>query len=261
VGTYPAEVAGLIEELLAGIRDALGDNLLGFYLRGSLALGDFNPETSDVDILVVTGRPVSESEFRALSVLHARIPARDNQYGRHYEVSYVDRASLKRFEPGERRHPTVGSDWPFARAEHRDNFILERWAVRERGISIVGPDPTTLIDPISSDDLRSAVAGEFRARMEHWAAGDEPADWLESRFYQAFEIETICRALYTLEFGELPTKPQAVTWALEALPEPWRTLVEWSQAHRADKTVDMAKIPGIMHFVRWGAAREDAVHS
>lgn len=254
VTTYPAEVAPLVDALLAGVRDALGDNLLGFYLRGSLALGDFNPDTSDVDLLVVTERPVSGAEFEALAALHARIPARENQYGRQYEVSYVDRPSLKRFAPGERRHPTVGSDWPFVRAEHRDNFILERWMVREHGVALVGPDPKTLIDPISAGELRAAVSGELRSRMEHWAGGDEPPDWLDARYYQAFEIETICRALYTLEFGTLPTKPQAVAWALKALPEPWRTLIEWSQANRADKTVDGAMIPNVMRFVRWAAA-------
>jgi hypothetical protein len=260
VATYPTEVAALIEDLLAGVRGALGHNLLGFYLRGSLALGDFNPETSDVDILVVTVHPVSEAQFEALAALHTRIPARANRYGREYEVSYVDRASLKRFDPGQRRHPTIGSDWPFARAEHRQNFVLERWTVRERGVTVVGPDPKTLIDPIAPDELRAAVRGEFRSRMEHWAAGDEPPSWMDTRYYQAFEIETICRALYTLEFDELPTKPQAVAWALGALPEPWRELVEWSQEHRADKTPDDARIPDIMRFVRW-AAREGMASS
>jgi predicted nucleotidyltransferase len=255
VAKYPVEVSLLIENLLTGAREALGDNLLGFYLRGSLALGDFNPETSDVDILVVTQRPISETEFEALAALHKRIPARDNQYGRHYEVSYVDRASLKRFEPGERVHPTIGSDWPFARAEHRENFVLERWMVREHGVILVGPDPKTLIDPISADELREAATGELRARIKHWAGRDELPDWLDTRYYQAFEVETICRALYTLEFGTLPTKPRAVAWALEALPERWRTLVEWSREHRADKTPDTARISEIIHFVRWAASR------
>jgi hypothetical protein len=257
MGSHP-EVSTLIEDLLAGVRGALGDNLLGFYLRGSLALGDFDPETSDVDILVVTERPMSEAEFEGLAALHARVPAAGNEYRRHHEVSYVDRVSLKRFQTGERHHPTVGSDWAFQRAEHRDNFILERWMVREHGIPLVGPDPKGLIDPISPDDLRSAVVGEFRSRMEHWVGGDKPPKWLGPRYYQAFEIETICRALYTLEFGELPTKPQAVAWALGALPEEWRSLVEWSQEHRADKTEDPSMIGEIMRFVRWAASHSDA---
>jgi predicted nucleotidyltransferase len=145
----PPEVSPLLDALLSGVRDALGDNLLGFYLRGSLALGGFDAVTSDVDILVATERRVSDAEFDALAGLYARIPAGENQYGRSYEVSYVDRVSLRRFGPGERRHPTVGSDWAFQRAEHRANFVLERWVVRERGVALLGPDPKTLIDPIS----------------------------------------------------------------------------------------------------------------
>jgi hypothetical protein len=90
--------------------------------------------------------------------------------------------------------------------------------------------------------------------MEHWAGGNRSPKWLGPRYYQAFEIETICRALFTLEFGELPTKPQAVAWALGAVPREWRSLVEWSQEHRADKTEDPSMIPDVMRFVRWAAS-------
>lgn len=251
---YPAEVAGLMEAPLAGVCDALGDNLLGFYLRGSLAVGGFKPETSDVDLLVVTEGPVSEVEFEALAALHRRIPAGHGRGEHHYEISYIDRASIRRYDPDNRFHPTTGTDWPFGREEHRGNWVLERWIVRERGVALVGPDPKTLIDPISADDLQSAVAGELRVRMEHWAGGGKAPDWLETRDYQAFEIETICRALYTLKFGALPTKPQAAAWALQTLPEPWRSLVEWSREHRADKTPDKAMIAAIERFVRWAAS-------
>jgi hypothetical protein len=186
--------------------------------------------------------------------LHERIPARDNEHGRAYEVSYIDRASLRRFAPGERLHPTVGSDWAFQRAEHRDNFTLERWTVRERGVALAGPDPKTLIEPISPEQLRAAAAGELTVRMEHWAGGEEPPDWMDTRHYQAFEIETICRALYTIKLGELPTKAQAVAWALRTLPDEWRALVEWSRLYRGDKTADKAKIPEVMRFARWAAS-------
>jgi predicted nucleotidyltransferase len=258
VAAYPGEVAPLVDALFAGVREALGENFVGFYLRGSLALGGFNPETSDVDVLVVTEHPVSESEFAALDALHLRINARDNMFGRHYEASYVDRVSLRRFSPGERRHPTVGADWAFGWGDYRDNFIMERWMVREHGVVLAGPDPKTLIDPISPDDLRDAARKELLIRVEDWARewndGENPAPWLDTRYYQAFEIETVCRALYTVEFGELPTKPQAVDWALEALPDEWRPLVQWSRDHHSDKTPDLTMISEIIRFVQWAAA-------
>ena len=229
MGSHP-EVSALIEDLLAGVREALGDNLLGFYLRGSLALGDFDPETSDVDILVVTWLPVSEAEFERLAALHARVPpAKANEYRRRYEVSYIDRASIKRFGPGERRHPRCADDAPFGWAGHRPNWVLERWTVREQGVTLLGPDPKTLIDPIDAEEIREAVRDELRERLRHWTDGSWPREDMLHRGAQAFEVETVCRALYTLATGELPTKPQAVAWALAVAPERWRALIEWAR--------------------------------
>lgn len=34
-------------------KEELGGNLVGIYLHGSLAMGCFNPDTSDVDLLLV----------------------------------------------------------------------------------------------------------------------------------------------------------------------------------------------------------------
>jgi predicted nucleotidyltransferase len=48
-----AEVADLLAALIPGVEAALGDILVGIYLRGSLATGDFI-ETSDIDFLVAT---------------------------------------------------------------------------------------------------------------------------------------------------------------------------------------------------------------
>ena len=255
--TGPPEASALLNDLLAGVSQALGDNLLGFYLRGSLALGDFDPETSDVDILVVTHHPVSDAEFEALTQLHARIPAGHGADAHHYEISYIDRASLKRFAPGERRHPTTGTDWPFGWAEHRDNWVLERWTVREHGVALLGPDPKTLIDPISPEELLRAA----RARLPgwaRWAAHPDNPEWLPRRSHQAYVVETMCRALHTLALGEVSTKPQAVAWALETLAEPWRSLVRRSQAWRADDADDASTVPEVLRFVRWAASQAEA---
>ena len=249
----------LIEALLDRVQAVLDDNLVGFYLRGSLALGGFNKKTSDVDVLVVTESPVSGSEFEALRQLHERIDARNNVFGRHYEVSYIDRASVRRFSQGE-THPTVGADWAFCWGEHRDNFVLERWTVREHGVVVLGPCPKTLIDPITIGELQDAVVSELAARGDDWAADQKCPNWLRPKYYQAFEIETLCRALYTLELGKMPTKPEAVEWALATLPDPWCELVRWSQVYRADKTEDDSKFSDVMQFARWATQEARTMH-
>ena len=252
VATYPAAVAPLVEALLDGVSEALGDNFVGFYLCGSLALGGFDPETSDVDVLVVTGRPLSEAEFGALKALHERLPTEGNDFSLDYDVYYVDRKTIRRFADGQ-RHVKVGTGEPFSWRQNRPNWALERWIVRESGVTVAGPDPKPLIDPVSPADLRSAASGELRARLQRWTDGSWPREELAHLGTQAFEIETVCRASFTVESGEVSSKRTAVEWALASLPERWVELIEWSQAHTRDSTRDESKIADVLEFLRWAA--------
>src|ERR687896_195078 len=141
------EVQALLDALAAGIRDALGDDLVGVYVRGSLALGGFDPATSDIDLLTVVERPVSDGQFDALAALHGRVARSGSRYADHLEVSYIDRRSIRQFRPAERRHPSIGTDWPFGWHEHRDNWTIERRVLRGHGGTLPRPHPRPPLHP------------------------------------------------------------------------------------------------------------------
>jgi hypothetical protein len=249
----PADVSALLAALLSGVRQILAANLIGVYLRGSLATGDFDPETSDLDVLAVTERPVNDAEFAALAALHTRLAA-DNPWGKRLEMAYIDRAALRRFAP-DQRHVTLYQGEALTRATHGANWLLERWTVREHGVALYGPAAKTLIDPITDDELRVAVRDRL-PDWDDWANQPDDPDWLLlPRSHKAYVVASMCRALYTLACGGLPSKVSAVAWALENLPEPWRSLVERSRAWRTDDTVDLTILPEVMAFVHWTAAQ------
>ncbi len=100
--SYPTphgDVNAALDELLAGIRAALRDDFVGMYLYGSLATGDFDPQSSDVDVLVVTRDALGSEQFAALSALHARFAAGDSPWAVEIEVSYIPLGALPRFDP------------------------------------------------------------------------------------------------------------------------------------------------------------------
>ena len=250
---WPPHIAALLDDLIAGVRAALGDNLVGVYVRGSLALGDFDPATSDVDFFAVTERPVNQVEFAALAALHARLSASDNPFGDQLEGPYVDRPAARRYEPG-RRYPTIGRGETLAWTEHGANWVLERWAAREHGVRLLGPDPRELFARVTPDEIRQAV----RDRLPDWAdfaRATDDLDWHTHRGEKAYVVETMCRALCTLATGELRSKRQAVVWALATLSEPWRGLVERSQAWRGDITRDDTLNAEVQRFVLWVCER------
>ena len=51
----------------------MGNSFIGLYLHGSLAYGNFGPQTGDNDFLVVTGSSLPIETFFALKEMHARL--------------------------------------------------------------------------------------------------------------------------------------------------------------------------------------------
>jgi predicted nucleotidyltransferase len=249
----PLDVAAVVEALRWGAQEALGANLLALYLRGSLVTGDFDPETSDIDFLAVTERRLSEREFMALEALHDGFAKLPNRYGDQLEGPYMDRDAARRFRPGE-RHPTIARNEPLLWREQYANWALERWMLREWGAPLLGPEPQALIDPVTRDEIQAAARVNM-VRWVEWIHQPDDPERLLPQAERAYIVETMCRVLYTLATGELTGKPHAVTWALETLPETWRTVVARSQLWRNDKTVDQRVAPEVKAFVLWTAAQ------
>lgn len=67
---YP-EANAVLQALLAGVQSVLGERLVGLYVHGSLAGGDFDPQRSDVDFLVVTTDELPGQVLAALEAMHA----------------------------------------------------------------------------------------------------------------------------------------------------------------------------------------------
>ena len=56
--------------VLSNMQAILGDQLIGLYLGGSLALGDFNPHRSDIDFTAVTVDELPPETIVALEEMH-----------------------------------------------------------------------------------------------------------------------------------------------------------------------------------------------
>jgi predicted nucleotidyltransferase len=218
------DVDVLLDDLLGRWRAILGDKLVGVYLYGSLSLGDFDPGSSDVDFLVVTEGKVSDDEFEALRVMHDEVRESGLKYARKLEGSYIPRDALKKFDPENRWHPTMGIDWDFQIGPHGANWIIEREIIREHGIVLSGPEPKSLIDPVPAAQLRGAVCNSLSGFWAENLTGEEP-EWLKPLEYQAFAVLTMCRALYALRVGGVTSKVKAAAWAMDNLAM-WRPLIE-----------------------------------
>ncbi len=229
------EVNALLLLLLTRVQAILREKLVGCYLYGSLSLGDFDPESSDIDFLIVTTENLTGNVLEELRSMHADIAASGLPYARRLEGSYIQRVALRRYDPRNASHPTLGIDWDFHVGQHGSNWIIERYIVREHGVIVWGPSPKTLIDPVPMQAIKAAVCETIRT---FWTAQLAGSEWLRPREYQAFAILTMCRALYTLQQGVVASKPAAAAWACQAIDAKWRPTVEraliWRTQHIKD---------------------------
>jgi predicted nucleotidyltransferase len=228
----PEDVRALLALLLTNIQRILGDQLVGLYLYGSLSSGDFDPASSDVDFLAVTQGILADDVFERLRVMHEQVAASGLPFADHLEGSYIPREALRRYDPANALHPTIGNDWPFQLGFHDANWIIERAIVRERGVVLYGPPPETLTDPVSPEQLRVATCQQL---ADVWRSRIEDPDWPRAGLYSAFAVLTLCRALYTLRHGAFCSKPVAAAWAAQTYPA-WEPRIAWALAHRADVT-------------------------
>lgn len=73
-----------------GARSVLQDRLVDLYLYGSLALGDFDPGSSDIDFVVATDGDLLPEAVAALRNLHERLAARHPRWAAELVGSYID---------------------------------------------------------------------------------------------------------------------------------------------------------------------------
>jgi hypothetical protein len=140
------------------------------------------------------------------------------------EGAYVPRKLIRRHTANGAACPTV-NEGQFYVAPLGSDWIIQRHVVRESGVVIDGPDPKTLIDSVSPDEIRGAVRGILE---EWWFPMLDDPSWLKEHDspYHAFAVITMCRVLHALEHGTIVSKPKAIQWARQRLGEPWRQLID-----------------------------------
>ena len=281
VWTPNAELNTVLAHWLGELQAVLGEKLIGAYLHGSLAVGDFDA-VSDVDFLVVLRDDIPATDIAPLHALHLKLCEFPSPWARNLEGSYAPAAALRRLAreprdvPGEprpdgQREPGTWRPGPYAypfwflsedeppvRREY-DNCQLVRWVLREKGVTLLGPPAASLIDPVSAADLRREAA-EMLACNQARLAGDR--SWFRTTNGQISGVLVFARALETLATGEIGSKRSALAFAQAHLEPRWAQLVaaafDFRARHAADSGIngptDPRALAETLAFLDWAVA-------
>ncbi|MFF4855794.1 aminoglycoside adenylyltransferase family protein [Streptomyces rubiginosohelvolus] len=197
----------------------LGGNLIGAYLHGSSVLGGLKP-ASDVDVLLVSRRPMDERERRALLEGLLSISG-SGDTARPVELTVVVQSEVRPW----RYPPTCDflyGEW--LRAEYEAGTVPRPEPMPDLALLIsmtltgdsplTGPRPAQVLDPVPHSDLvRASVAGI-----------PELLDDLEGDTRNV--LLTFARIWATLATGRIMPKDAAADWAVGQLPPEHRAVLE-----------------------------------
>jgi predicted nucleotidyltransferase len=244
------DVNELLHLLLTNAKEILKDQFVGMYLYGSLSSGDFNPETSDVDFLVVTKEILPTEIVSELEEMHNKTWATSLKRAGKLEGAYIHQELIRKHDPNGLPCPTI-NEGKFYLDRPGSDWIIQRHVVREYGMVLDGPDPKTLIDFVSPEDIRNSIMGVLR---EWWYPMLENPEWLRENDdgCRSFAVITMCRVLHGLQHGTITSKPKAVQWARAKVFSGWHPLIDDAVAvsNHQERKIDLEETLGFIQYTK-----------
>lgn len=217
--TAPDPIRSQVKRFVRDTRTILGENLTGIYLHGSLALGCFNPERSDIDLLVVTRQPMAPETKRLMSGLMLAQSGAPSPL----EASWVLESELKRW-----RHPFpydlhFSESWRSRFEANLNRLDWEMWLSREKldrdlaahftiltrrgGVVLYGPPVQQVFPAVPAADYIDSLLADF-----------EPCrDKIEEN--PVYSVLNMLRIYWYLKEGQISSKEEAGRWGVKTLPE------------------------------------------
>ena len=249
--TSEPRAAAAVGELLIAVQGELGESILAVWFDGSIALDEFDPERSDIDLVVVTPNTPTEDEIVGLRTVHAR-SALTAPWGDEIETVYVSLAGLRSNAVNSgvlHLYVERGSGGELVSGPVDPGWLVHLRVLREHGRSITGPAPVDIVEAVSNDELKRVALWGVERWLERYREDPNALARLGTR---VFAVLTMCRLVYTLRTGQVASKIAAARWALAAVPSGLAPVIEGAMAWRKDDVASARTTPdGARALIDW----------
>src|SRR5712691_911818 len=195
---FPRDVAGLLERL----RDRLAarEDVIGVYVYGSLATGDYSPAASDIDVVVLVRREPGQAMTRELAQLHTALAGTGGPVGQLHCLYVAADAAC---DP-----ERLCTYWFGDRMTQWQMKVLTQAELAAAGVALHGPWPPPGVRPVPVADVQAAVREEVTGYWRRMSRTLRP--WLQDSWVD-HGLVVLPRAEAVLTVGDLITKSEAIS--------------------------------------------------
>ena len=204
-----------------------GENLTGVYLHGSAAMGCYNPEKSDLDLIVVVRNTPEDPAKRAfmdrVTELDRTLPGKEADHC-GIEMSVVRRDACNPFvypTPFELHFSAMHRDWYrrdpedyIRKMKGTDKDLAAHFTViRRRGICLCGEPAETVFGEVPAEDYLDSVGEDLAGAREEIAGNPR------------YLTLNLARTLAYVTEGTVLSKKEGGEWGIAHLPEKFHPLL------------------------------------
>ena len=216
-------IKNLTDEFVIRAKEILGDNLAGVYLHGSAVMGCFNPEKSDIDLIVVTNEKLNDDIKRRFMDMVVGLNEHAPQKG--IEMSLVLKSVCKPFiypTPFELHFSTMHLNWY---KNNPDDYIQKMngtdrdlaahfTVIRERGKCLCGEPIENVFAKVPEQNYLDSICNDIAEAKE---------DIMENPTYI---ILNLTRVLAYKTDKLILSKKEGGEWGLKNLPAEFHQLLK-----------------------------------
>jgi hypothetical protein len=230
---------------------------VGVYLYGSLATQDFDPNGSDIDLLIVLNDAIELGQLPMLEALHDNFKASHHEWQNRLDVAYISRESLSEFKTKTYSLVVSSGGEPLAIRQAPAYYLIDWYKVQEHGVPIDGPAVVSIMPHITREEFVETIRGYMYMLSKH-------VDEATNQGYQAYLVLTMCRSFYACVNGEPVSKKAGAQWFTDKYPQ-WLGLVDkaidWSRDATADVTKDKNNQKEMISFVNFILSEVESIYS
>lgn len=226
----------LLDEFVTQSHRILENNLIGIYLHGSAVMGCFNPDKSDIDLLVVVKEELSKETKRRYMDMVVELNKRAPQKG--VEMSIVKESVCNPFvypTPFELHFSVAHLNWYTSNPEDYiekmngadKDLAAHCTIIYHRGQTLYGKEIQAAFGEVSREDYLDSIWNDI---------ADAKTEVTENPMYI---ILNLCRVLAYRKEELIVSKQEGGEWGLKHVPIPeYRSLIaEALEEYQSGKTM------------------------